>query len=334
MKGIIYKATNLFDGKVYIGQTITTLSRRRAQHLRDSRHDHQNDFHRALYQYNSAFVWEVLDTFSGKIEDVMHKLNVAEEYHIIKHDSSNPEHGYNSTKGGYSSGIFSEHIKRRFCSFSKPMMPIAAYDTSGKLVNVYKSKREAKDDLGVSATTINRSISMNTSEIYPSISRFVFRYAIEPVPRTLAITIKHRKNDEEKYTKKMEHRIIQYTLDGEFVKVWDNAHRAAQDGADSQTYIRLILNGHAPKKKPNYQWRYYDEEYPLNIGPYSTNKTHPESFSRSDDTIAEIDWKGNTVATYRDTADAAEKSGFSQSYICNVLAGRIRHPKRKFKRIA
>jgi len=130
----------------------------------------------------------------------------------------------------------------------------------------------------------------------------------------------------------MEHRVIQYSLDGEFIKVWENARRAAQSNTDSDAIIRLVMNGGFPKKSPNYQWRYFSENYPKKIGKYQQYKT-PQPFSRSDDTIAEIDWKGNTVATYRDTAEAAEKSGFSQSYICNVLAGRIRHPKRRFRRI-
>lgn len=194
MKGIIYKATNTFNGKVYIGQTISTLSHRRSQHIRDARHNHENVFHRALYQFGNSFTWEIIETFSGEAEDVMHKLNVAEEYHIIKHDSSNPDFGYNSTKGGYSSGVFSNHIKRRFGSLSRQMKPIAAYGIDGHLFKVYQSKREAKDDLHVSVTTINRSISMNTTSVYPTIgTRYVFRYAVEPIPQKITITINRKK---------------------------------------------------------------------------------------------------------------------------------------------
>lgn len=132
----------------------------------------------------------------------------------------------------------------------------------------------------------------------------------------------------------MEHRIIQYTLNGEFVKIWNNANQAAQAGMDSESYIRLLLNGQNPKKTPKYQWRYYSDDYPMRIEPYNSSTTGASVFTRSDDTIAEIDWRGDTIATYRDSSEAATCTGVSQSYICNVLAGRIRRPKRRFKRIA
>lgn len=125
----------------------------------------------------------------------------------------------------------------------------------------------------------------------------------------------------------MEHRIIQYDLEGNFIKVWDNTSQAATSGADSMAIIRKVLNNIPTKKQPNFIWRYYSDKYPKKITP-----TNQSTKSRQDDTIVEIDWKGNTVATYRDTADAAEQSGYSQSYICNVIAGKIKHPKRRFKR--
>ena len=133
----------------------------------------------------------------------------------------------------------------------------------------------------------------------------------------------------------MEHRIIQYTLDGEFVKVWDNAHQAAESGADTAGLIRKCLTGNGKSPKLKYQWVFYTPDYAQNIGPMMDRK-HDSGrechLNRKDDTIEEVDKSGKVVAIYRDTAEAAEKSGFSQSYICNVLAGRIYHPKRKFRR--
>lgn len=130
----------------------------------------------------------------------------------------------------------------------------------------------------------------------------------------------------------MEHRIIQYSLEGEFIKVWDNTNQAAESGADSQALIRKDLKGEPTRKELKYQWRYYTNGYPQHIGPkiICGNK---EEWVRSNDTIEELDWKGNVVATYSGTGEAAEKSGMSQSYICNILAGKIRHPKRRFRRM-
>ena len=131
----------------------------------------------------------------------------------------------------------------------------------------------------------------------------------------------------------MEHRIIQYTLDGEFVRVWDNTHQAAESGADTEGLIRNCLMGKRKSAKLNYQWVFYTPDYKRNIGRMErTGETKKADKSRADERIEEVDKSGNVVAVYKDTADAAEKSGYSQSYICNVLAGRIHYPKRKFRR--
>lgn len=47
---IIYKATNLINGKVYIGQTVNTLKYRSEQHRRESKIDSRKHpyFHTAI----------------------------------------------------------------------------------------------------------------------------------------------------------------------------------------------------------------------------------------------------------------------------------------------
>lgn len=86
----------------------------------------------------TCFEWEVLDEFSGSQEYVVHALNVAEEYQILKHDSMNPDKGYNSTAGGYSSDKFAEHIKRRLRAKSGAKM-FLQYDLDGNFVKEFSS---------------------------------------------------------------------------------------------------------------------------------------------------------------------------------------------------
>lgn len=126
----------------------------------------------------------------------------------------------------------------------------------------------------------------------------------------------------------MEHRIIQYTLDGDFVKVWDNANQAAESGADTAGLIRKCLMGRGQSAKLNYQWAFYTPDYRKKI----RKKDAGERVGRMQEGIEELDWSGNVVATYKDTSEAARKSGCSQSYVCNVLAGKIRRPKHRFRR--
>lgn len=149
MKGIIYKATNLFSGLSYIGQTVTSLNRRRSQHLRDAVSDSVNHFHLALMQYGKdAFEWEVLDEFIGEKEYVIHALNVAEEYHILKHHTLIGECGYNATKGGYSSDKFASEIKKRALAYYGGKA-VLQYDLDGNFIREYESIAEVKRCFGV-----------------------------------------------------------------------------------------------------------------------------------------------------------------------------------------
>lgn len=147
MRGIIYKATNKFNGKVYIGQTVAGLATRKKQHRRDAKSDHGNAFHRALYQFPKSFDWEILDEFSGTRDELVHRLNVAEEYHIIKYDSTNPEKGYNSTQGGYSSDKFADYIKVQ--SSSRKAKEMLQYDIDGNFLREFASLKEVTRFLGI-----------------------------------------------------------------------------------------------------------------------------------------------------------------------------------------
>lgn len=96
MFGIIYKAINKINGKVYIGQTIKTLEGRRSEHLRDNKsNDYNSAFHKALRKYGEdSFEWEVIVHCGSKEEmDDM-------EFHYIKQYNSYNSGGYNLTWGG------------------------------------------------------------------------------------------------------------------------------------------------------------------------------------------------------------------------------------------
>lgn len=387
------------------------------EHQKDAEGDAANHFHTALYQYSDLFEWEIIDTFHGNRDEVIHALNVAEEYHILKCNSTDERFGYNATKGGYSSDKFAEYIKRRakamggrakavlqydadgnfagrfLCALDaekatgirakyiigsskgkcpqdvdarrkrtdffffrdtenypkkidvlrttkqepeknkeNPAIAVMAYDPkSGAFVVEYTSMSEAHKKSGVAPATIRRSVHLSEPVCVKSpLQKYVWRRkegeikaSIEIIPYEVK-TIKR---------KKMEHRVIQYSLRGEFIKVWENTNIAADSQTDNYSAIYSSLKG-KQGKKTNYIWRYYSDNYPNKLpanNTTNTDGTRKESV-RKDDTILEVNKAGEVIAAYKNTSDAAERSGFSQSYICNVLAGRIRHPKRRFKR--
>lgn len=99
--GKIYKATNIVNGKVYIGQTWKKLKDRISLHYSSNGCRH---FHNALIKYGKeSFIWEILETTDN--QSVLDELEIK----YIK-DFSSIDNGYNLKDGG-SNGSHSEETK-------------------------------------------------------------------------------------------------------------------------------------------------------------------------------------------------------------------------------
>lgn len=91
--GIIYKARNVVNGKVYIGQSLATLQRRKKLHEASALREDGFAFHRALRKYGfESFTREVL------CEAPASELNGLEIEFIKRHNSF--ASGYNCNEGG------------------------------------------------------------------------------------------------------------------------------------------------------------------------------------------------------------------------------------------
>lgn len=89
--GIIYKAKNKYNGKIYIGQTTKHLKTRMKQHKYNKKNA---PFPNAMRKYGvNGFFWSILE-----VCDSEHDLNLAEEWYILYYKSL--ENGYNLTLGG------------------------------------------------------------------------------------------------------------------------------------------------------------------------------------------------------------------------------------------
>jgi len=92
--GMIYKAVNIENGNVYIGQTRQSLKKRKKDHINASKSGRGYFFHRELQKYGEKkFLWSV-------VEDniPIDLLNEKEIFYINQFDSYH--NGYNSTEGG------------------------------------------------------------------------------------------------------------------------------------------------------------------------------------------------------------------------------------------
>lgn len=104
--GIVYKVTNLIDGKIYVGQTAQTLWRRRRAHENECARSTAY-FHRSLKKHGfENFQWEEIESCHSKEE-----LHAREIYWIEQFQCMAPA-GYNSAEGG-KGGAYLESHKRR-----------------------------------------------------------------------------------------------------------------------------------------------------------------------------------------------------------------------------
>lgn len=88
---VIYKMTNMVNGKVYIGQTVRSVEERMLEHYR---HD-TILVDKAIQKYGKDnFSVEVIDTAA-----TIDELNAKEQYWIEQYDSITPN-GYNQCAGG------------------------------------------------------------------------------------------------------------------------------------------------------------------------------------------------------------------------------------------
>lgn len=59
----------------------------------------------------------------------------------------------------------------------------------------------------------------------------------------------------------MEHRVIQYSRDGELIKIWDSMTLASVCTGDSLYIINRQCRGLPIKKKDSFIWRFYTPGY-------------------------------------------------------------------------
>jgi hypothetical protein len=99
---VIYRCTNINNGKVYIGKTILPLALRWRQHVLKARNP-KSHFHRAIRKHGSdVFSVEPIYLAQNLVE-----LNRMETFFIILHQSHVADNGYNGSLGGDGGDTFS-----------------------------------------------------------------------------------------------------------------------------------------------------------------------------------------------------------------------------------
>lgn len=304
MKGIIYKATSNYDGRVYIGQTIASLRHRRAEHEKDSKSENDwNYFHTALYQQNYDFEWEVIDTYEGDADFVHHALNVAEEYHIIKYRSAEEKYGYNSTYGGYSSDKYAKHYKVRRMGVGAPMS-FWQYDLDGNFIREWRSLREIAD-------AFNRP-KIGARKLSGQWRGYQWRPKMSD----------HHPVNIGKYERmtKPTVRVAMYGTDGKFIKIFDKRIDAEKEYGcgitvrdDFSKAVTLSYN----KRDSFLFYRVQDGEYPESVNV--TVRPAPRERKKGNAVVLHkydaYDLSGNFIARYNSQMEAGNATGMCGSAI-------------------
>lgn len=303
MNGIIYKATNRYNGYIYIGQTRTTLARRVQQHFRDAKSD-SNLFHLALLQYGKeGFEWETLDEFSGTKEEVIHALNVAEEYHILKNKSMLGDKGYNATQGGYSSDKFADVIKRR-AQANYGGKAILQYDLDGNFIREFESIAE-----------VRRTFGVNDHKGKHFLGKTWRGYQW----REKCNNLFPRKISRHQEYKQYKQQVLCYTAKGEFYKCfWSISEANRELGAHHTVRIfadKIELNS---SFKSNYILLRYIDNAPKQITVIKKEKKPTVISTPKEETnrrILQYTTEGEFMAEYYSVTDANKKTGVSRRTI-------------------
>lgn len=101
--GIVYKISNPFNNKVYIGKTIRSLEERKKEHLQDSKHKNCK-LYKAFAKYEAnSFSFDVVESNIGE-----ENIGERERYYISLYDSY--YNGYNETFGGEGESSVDESV--------------------------------------------------------------------------------------------------------------------------------------------------------------------------------------------------------------------------------
>ena len=141
MKGIIYKATNTFDGSSYIGATTNSIHQRKLDHIERANRGENGQLYEAITTYGvDAFTRTQIDTANSTDE-----LAQKEKEYILEYNSK--KEGYNKDSGG---------------GFKKS---VYQYDfKDGSLIKQYNGLEEASDVINSSKQHISRAcLSVNNT---------------------------------------------------------------------------------------------------------------------------------------------------------------------------
>jgi group I intron endonuclease len=236
-KMIIYKVTNLINGKIYIGLTKQKLERRKKQHELHSLKKPLMVLHYAIKKYGKEnFQWEIIKECND-----FQELNRFERIFINQYNSTNIKIGYNRTAGGENPVMTEQTRKKMSKSQTRRYKDPVIKQQWGELMkNVYKNNpisEETKRKIGLKNKVKTKKYWKNLNP-----TKFLQRKKILIEIQKMA-------------AKKRMKKIIQLDKNGCFIKEWESIAEASKELNINPTAISLVLrNKH--KTSGGFLWEY------------------------------------------------------------------------------
>jgi group I intron endonuclease len=225
---LLYKITNLVNGKVYIGQTIRTLKKRFKQHCEPGSAK-TSAIGRAIQKYGkNNFSIEQITTDKPIV--TQEELNAAERYFVWFYNSMVPN-GYNLKEGGGSSGRPSHESRLKMSLARKGRFSGNKSPTWGKRFSLSYRKQLSEAHLGIGHSEATRK-KMSQSRM--------------GIPRSEA----HKINNREAHRKYM--RPVMCIETGQ---CFESIHQAARAFGVGANGISSVVNG-THKSAYGFHWRF------------------------------------------------------------------------------
>lgn len=308
-KYTIYAHINKINGKIYIGQTGTKPELRWGKN--GSRYVFSTHFYNAIKKYG----WDNFDHII-LIENLSLELaNILEEALIKEYKTMDRRYGYNMIAGGNNHKRRRETVEkiaaknrnpseetRRKISLALMGRPVSD-ETREKLRNSNLGKKRSEET--------KKRISEGHKNPSEETRRKISEAGKGRKPSEKAIEASRRKTIGNKYRAKP---IMQYDLDGKFIKQWECAKDVENELGIYHSAIGLCCNGKS-NMAGGFQWKYDDGNFD-NIEPYAKRSNKVK--------VNQYDMNWNYIKTWESFAEIQKELGYNRSNILKVIKGEIK----------
>lgn len=252
----IYCIENIVNGKKYVGQSVNIKQRFRAHKslLRNGKHNNTHLQNAWNSDGESNFNFYIIE------ECNKYELDDKEKYYISLYNLTNDNFGYNFESGGSESKNISEVTKKKISlarqnlsdetlehmSLAQHFIPIYQIDLNGNIVNEWRGARTASKKLGIDQSAIHQCLC-HSRRTYKN---YIWVFKSEYINFNLYDYV--NKNTQSR-------KVIQLSLDGDFIKEWCSANAATVDGFNCSSIIKCCKG--KMKCHHGYLWMYANDYY-------------------------------------------------------------------------